>query len=116
MGNQEFKIDPQILLRFKRLFFPRLDTYAIQRRDGTGFYTNIKKSVTGELIQGHFEDKVTLGSYCLSFYNQAHFTVLDVDEDGIWKRALPLITELEAVAYLEPSRRGGHVWFFHEQP
>jgi hypothetical protein len=72
----------------------------------------------GHLI-AHLRGEITLGTYLLDQRGQGRFLVLDADDEPDWRRLKALaevLTEEGAPGYLEPSRRGGHLWLFLPQP
>jgi len=63
--------------------------------------------------------EITLGIYVLSEDSQTRFAAVDADSEKTWKQLVSLAKGLSSEqipAYLENSRRGGHLWFFFSQP
>jgi hypothetical protein len=66
----------------------------------------------------HLQRKITLGTYLLDAESCARFLVLDADDEHGWERLGYLAQQLShehIPAYLEKSRRGGHLWLFLAQ-
>src|SRR5579862_7688037 len=108
-------LETDVLEAFRALFFPRQDIHARQKPSGEG-YSYRKEPVTLDLLRAHLAGEVTLGTYCLSSENTAHFTAIDIDDDELWQQALLTIRKLELPLCIEQSRRGVHLWHFFEQP
>jgi hypothetical protein len=107
---------PERLL-YNNLFVHRQDIYARQKPDGSYFLC--RSSITGEVIRSHLTGKITAGFYALDQASTASWGVVDADSpDGlekiqaVWHR----FHELGIPAYIEQSRRGGHLWLFPESP
>lgn len=91
--------------------------YAVQQRDGR--YFRVKKPVTGAVLARHLAGKMCIGTYVLDEEKYCSFAVFDADQaDG-----LTVLRNLQAElarqgfpAYLEGSRRGGHLWLFFRAP
>ncbi len=67
----------------------------------------------------HLRGKLTLGAYLLDSQSKTRQLVLDADEDEQFEQLKLLAGELEAEdvpAYLETSRRGGHLRLFFSEP
>jgi hypothetical protein len=61
---------------------------------------------------------ITLGAYLLDQESRARFVVRDADDAQAWARLGHLASALaggDVPAYLERSRRGGHLWLFLAQ-
>src|SRR5260221_1164886 len=108
-------VDEDMLKAFLALFFPRPDIHARQGFNGVG-YSYRKEPVPVGLLAAHFAGDITLGTYCLTAENTAHFVVIDTDDDIRWQQALRKLEHLDMPLYIEQSRRGGHLWHFFEQP
>jgi len=98
-------------------FIHRWDMYPRQLDDGS--YICVKKPLTQKHILAHLRGDITIGAYLLDPDSQARFIVIDADSedqmDMLMETALSL-GEDNIPNYLEQSRRGGHLWFFFEQP
>lgn len=101
--------------RYTELFCHRRDIYAVQRQDGSYFL--IREPITADLLCQHFEGTLTCGWYALKRDGTVRWVALDADEeDGlialqrVWKK----LDQMGLTAYLEDSRRGGHLWVFVE--
>jgi hypothetical protein len=94
-------------------FVQRWDLFACQRDDGR--YFCVRETLgTGHLF-AHLRGDITLGAYVLDQESKARFLVLDADDEKSWERLRHLAGTLvgeNVPAYLETSRRGGHLWFF----
>ncbi len=101
---------------FAKRFVQRWDCYSRQLDDGR--YICIHSPLrTGDLV-AHLRGDVTLGTYLLDQQSRARFIVLDADDDQSFERlvgAAPKLAGEGAPAYLEKSRRGGHLWLFLAQ-
>ena len=98
-------------------FIQRWDLYALQSKDGR--YVCVHNQLTLNKVCSHLRGDVTLGTYILNPESQARFAVLDFDGTGSWNSLLDLTRNLnrdQIPVYSEQSRRGGHLWFFFEQP
>lgn len=96
-----------------RRFVQRWDLHARQVKDGR--YICIQKPLTREHLFAHLNGEITLGAYILSKKNLARFIVIDADDDDGFKRLANLAMKIakdQIPAYLEGSRRGGHLWIF----
>jgi hypothetical protein len=104
---------PQLIEAYAATFIHRYDCYPIQLKDGS--YATIKGELTTDLLKRHIEGNVTLGAYALNAESQAHWVCLDADEDETWTSLHTIAQDLAQKTipcYLEPSRRGGHLWLF----
>jgi hypothetical protein len=98
-------------------FVQRRDLYAKQLDDGS--YVSIKKRLRPYHLVAHLRGTMTLGTYLLDKKSAGRFLVLDADDDPDWRRLQALayaLDEMGDTAYLEPSRRGGHLWLFFDDP
>jgi hypothetical protein len=108
-------IEERYLRRYAKLFCHRQDIYALQKRDGSYFL--VRKPITGDLLCRHLEGELTCGWYALGHNNTVRWTALDADEEdglGTLQHAWEILIDLNIAAYLEDSRRGGHLWVFVE--
>ena len=116
----EFERTPEIYAladSLGRTFIQRRDLYARQLDDGR--YLCIRKPLTDGLLIAHLQGEITLGAYVLDPESQARFAVIDADDDHQLARLASIRVSLagEVIpSYLEASRRGGHLWFFFEEP
>jgi len=97
-------------------FVQRWDLYARQVDDGS--YVCVHELLNVGLLFGHLRGEITLGAYLLNQEGEARFLVLDADDPQGWERLGHLARGLagESIpAYLERSRRGGHLWLFLAQ-
>ena len=116
----EFEQTPEIhafadILR--RTFIQRSDLHARQLDDGR--YCCVRKPLQEGLLIAHLQGAITLGTYVLDQNSLARFAVIDADDDIQLARLAGMRGSLarEGIpSYLEASRRGGHLWFFFDQP
>jgi hypothetical protein len=100
-----------------RKFIQRWDIYPKQLNDGR--YITVREPLTQNKIKDHLEGKVTLGTYVLDSESTARFCVLDADDDSNYYHLFEMARDLKYLdipSYIETSRRGGHIWFFFDQP
>lgn len=98
-------------------FLVRRDLYARQLVDGR--YVCIQKFLTPQHVIAHLKGDLTLGAYALNVDNRARFLAFDADDESQWSQLVRMAATLEAqgaTAYLEASRRGGHLWLFFSRP
>jgi hypothetical protein len=109
-------IDPAVLTGFAATFIRRTDTYPLQLP--TGSYARVDRPLTDNILAAHLKGYLTIGAYALSPTGWASWIALDADTDEQWvslrNMALDLIKS-NVKPYLEPSRRGGHLWLFTEE-
>jgi CHC2 zinc finger len=121
--DQYLEHNPEIIQAFTDTFIARLDTYPYQLPDGS--YSRAHKNnpdntktyypFTDQLLQLHLKGERTLGAYILSDKSITTKIVFDDDSETGLDRLYHLAQDLEAQsvpAYLEQSRRGGHLWLF----
>ena len=98
-------------------FVQRRDLYARQFDDGR--YVCISKPLKFGHVVAHLRGNLTLGAYVLDASSLTRFVVFDADDDrcmgGLVSTAQDLASQ-GVTAYLEGSRRGGHLWLFFSQP
>ena len=102
-----------MLRRFARTFIPRQDCYPLQTEDGR--YITLQRHFELDYVQAHLKGILTLGAYALDARSQARWLCLDADTPEQWTELLKMTRDLQqdgVTAYLEPSRRGGHLWLF----
>lgn len=98
-------------------FIQRRDLYAKQLDDGS--YVSIRKPLRRPHLVRHLQGELTLGAYVLDENSHGRYLVLDADNDPDWRRLQALASALAEqgdIAYLEGSRRGGHLWLFFVEP
>ena len=117
MGNKKESLGPEHLARpaeiLGKRFIQRHDLYAAQLMDGR--YICNHQPLSSDYLFDHLRGTLTLGTYLLDQDSKAQFVVLDADGKNGWNDLLGLASKLEAdnvPAYLEKSRRGGHLWVF----
>ena len=88
--------------------------YATQLAEG--HYISVKRNLTLNHVQAHLRGELTLGVYLLGTHGEAKFTVIDADDDNGFGKLVRAQEALRFPSYLERSRRGGHLWFFFEEP
>ena len=97
-------------------FVQRWDLHARQLDDGR--YICVRELLNVGHLFDHLRGEITLGTYLLDRESRARFLVLDADDEQVWERLGHLareLTEENVPAYLESSRRGGHLWLFLAQ-
>lgn len=94
-------------------FIPRDDLYPLQLEDGT--YIVVRRTLHPDLIAAHLKGLITIGAYALDPESRANWLCFDADDADTWAGVQDMARALSAQrvpAYLEPSRRGGHLWLF----
>lgn len=107
------ELDRDLVQAFAATFITRYDRFPIQRPDGS--YATIQRKLSHHLPRAHLQGFLTLGAYALDADSQARWICLDADTRDQWERVFRLAADLEqqhVPAYLEASRRGGHLWLF----
>ena len=107
------ELNSSLITAYTATFIPRTDVYPLQL--GNGRYVSIKRTLYPDLVAAHLKGLITIGAYALDTQSQAKWLCLDSDDELHWKDLLRLSTSLAAQSvpsYLEPSRRGGHLWLF----
>ncbi|HEY0754940.1 MAG TPA: hypothetical protein VGD98_13360 [Ktedonobacteraceae bacterium] len=95
----------------------RRSDYAVQQRDGR--YLRAFRPLTGALLEKHLAGQLSIGTYVRDEQGSCSFAVFDADQ----AEGLTILQTLQAElaqggfpAYLERSRRGGHLWLFLREP
>ena len=97
----------------ERQFIRRWDLFGLQRDDGG--YVCVHKRLRHNHIVDHLCGEITLGTYLLDEESRGRYLVFDADDLPDWRRLRAVgraLEELGVTAYLERSRRGGHLWLF----
>lgn len=117
VNHHEYKphkeLTPDLLRAYAGVFIHRHDCYPLQLK--TGAYASIKKPFHPDLVKDHILGKITLGAYTLDEKSVARWVCVDADDDAQWalmKNMALSLAEYGVRAYLETSRRGGHLWMF----
>jgi len=97
-----------------KTFVNRQDCFATQSESGQ--YYCVKDTLTVNHIMRHLKGEVTLGVYLLGLDGKTKFAVIDADDDENFERLIKVHETLPLPSYMESSRRGGHLWFFFEEP
>jgi hypothetical protein len=100
-------------LTLAQRFVQRWDLYARQLDDGS--YVCVHEPLNVDHLLAHLRGESTLGAYLLDQESRARFLVLDADDAQSWQQLGHLASALvdeDVQAYLEESRRGGHLWLF----
>jgi hypothetical protein len=97
-----------------KTFVNRQDCFAVQTEAGQ--YYSVKDALTVHHIERHLKGEVTLGVYLLGQDTKAKYAVIDADDEENFERAMKARENLPFPSYMESSRRGGHLWFFFEEP
>jgi hypothetical protein len=107
------ELDQNVLSAYTNTFISRRDLYPIQLPNGT--YISVHKELTGSMVAAHIKGHITIGAYALDRAGWAKWICFDADEEEYWRGLKSLANDLmdtSLVPYLEPSRRGGHLWLF----
>jgi len=107
------ELTPELLHAFSTTFLARPKVYALQRAGGR--YVYVKRPCTPELVAAHLAGRLTLGAYALGVDNRSRWLCLDADTAKHWDGLRAMARNLQeqgVTAYLEHSRRGGHLWLF----
>src|SRR6266700_6334659 len=113
-GSGERMMKQDVLLDiYSKLFVSRASDYARQQEDG--HYLRVGQPLTREVLTRHLHGRETIGSYVMNERGRCRFACFDADaSDGL--QALQGVQSTLADegirAYLEASRRGGHLWVF----
>jgi hypothetical protein len=97
-------------------FVQRWDVYSKQLDDGS--YVCIHEPLNVGHLYAHVRGEITLGTYVLNQVSKVRFLVLDNDVEEGWKYLVECglkLSEDGIPAYLEKSRRGGHIWMFFRE-
>lgn len=97
-----------------KTFVNRQDCFVVQT--DAGQYYSVKEPLTIHHLMRHLRGEITLGVYLLNVDGKAKFAVIDADDDEGFGKILDAQQSLGFPSYLERSRRGGHLWFFFEEP
>jgi len=95
-------------------FINRRDAFAIQLDDGRYFASY--KEITVEHVMEHLKGEITLAVYLLNSEGMTKYSVLDADDGEGLDKLVQVHESFPLPSYLESSRRGGHLWFFFEEP
>lgn len=112
-GKPPPEIERRAVEGFAAAFIPRSDCYPLQL--ATGRYIQKKEPLTLDRVYQHLMGTLTLGAYALNSASQARWLCFDADDDGRFAQLKALAYRLQAAqqaAFLELSRRGGHLWLF----
>ncbi len=111
--RHDVEIEREVLVAFTQTFINRYDCFPVQNPQGS--YLKLNRQLTFEQVEQHLLGQITIGAYALNEGNNAKWLCLDADTDAEWQGLHTLAANLDRQgipAYLEPSRRGGHVWLF----
>lgn len=75
-----------------------------------------EQPVTPDLIAAAVDGDISLGLCAVSGTSTSRWTVWDADDDALWPNLAELARHLAPQGHvlLERSRRGGHLWAFHQ--
>jgi hypothetical protein len=90
------------------------DAFAFQMDDGRYFASH--RDVSVQHIMGHLKGDISIAVYLLDQEGQARYSVIDADDDEGLTKLMQVKENFPLPSYLESSRRGGHLWFFFEEP
>ncbi len=116
------ELDPQLTRAYAETFIARWDCYPLQVEKGT--YTQVREKLTLSHIFKHLTNArlgykpFTIGAYALNEQSQAKWVCFDADAEQQWQELWRLahsLRDVDVPTYLEPSRRGGHLWLFTQQ-
>lgn len=116
---RSIELDPHLTRAFAETFINRWDCYPLQVENGT--YTQVREKLTLTHIFKHLTNArlgfkpFTIGAYALNERSQAKWVCFDADAEPQWAELWRLARSLrdaDVPTYLEPSRRGGHLWLF----
>ncbi|HEY0754254.1 MAG TPA: hypothetical protein VGD98_09850 [Ktedonobacteraceae bacterium] len=105
------------LQTYWNLFIGRSNDFAQQHQDGGYFRVGRALSMT-DLAQ-HLDGRQTLGSYLINERGRCRCAVFDADNPNglqVLRQVQTTLTHQAIPAYLERSRRGGHLWVFFAEP
>jgi len=100
-------------MAYAATFIPRDDMYPLQLENGR--YISLQRELYTDLIAAHLKGLITIGAYALDKQSQAKWLCLDADDTFRWNKLIDLahtLADQNVTPYLEPSRRGGHMWLF----
>ena len=95
-------------------FVNRHDNFAYQLDDGRYFASH--KDLAIQHIEEHLKGEVTLAVYLLGEDGMTKYAVIDADDEESLAKLVRVHENFEFPSYLESSRRGGHLWFFFDEP
>jgi hypothetical protein len=107
------EIASEFVQAYATTFLNRYDCYPLQR--DIGRYVSIKQPLTLPLVSAHLRGELTIGVYALDTESRARWLCFDVDDEESFVVLKQLAHDLQVqgiTAYLELSRRGGHLWLF----
>ncbi len=110
-------LDPDLTHIYAEAFFNTREHFAEQLTDGT--YVARKYPLTEATIEQHLRGQRTIGVYALDGQNRAKWLCFDGDDEPSFQdlKTLTLSLATQGIpAYLEQSRRGGHLWLFLDSP
>lgn len=108
----DYELSPSVEVLSRR-FIQRWDRYPKQLKNGV--WISVHQPLHVGLLFAHLRGEITLGSYLLNSDSKGRFLVLDADNKDDWQQLRNMAVTLEELGcpnYIEPSRRGGHLWFF----
>jgi hypothetical protein len=106
-------LDAALVIAYAATFIPRDDEYPLQLANGR--YISLQHHLYPDLIVAHLKGFITLGTYALDRQSMAKWLCLDADDQFRWDKLKALaqtLADQQVTAYLESSRRGGHLWLF----
>lgn len=105
------------LYHYARLFIGRRSDFALQQENGA--YYRVGRVLTARDVRAHLDGAATLGTYVINEAGRCRAATFDADSDGGLEQLHMVQTRLAEAgipAYLEQSRRGGHLWVFFAEP
>lgn len=100
---------------YRSLFVHQEKRFAVQTASGS--YYLRRRPVTNALVERHLAGEVTAGWYALADDSTVKWACVDADQpDGLsdLRRLWQEFRHHDVPAYIEESRRGGHLWVFSE--
>lgn len=107
------ELDLNLVRAYAGVFINRWDMYPMQVASGA--YVTVKRPLDIALVSLHLQGQPTLGAYALNRDSQAKWICFDADDETEWRGLLAMARDLDrqgVFPYLEPLRRGGHLWLF----
>src|SRR5258708_35156181 len=111
--SRNVNLESEILADYAATFVSRSDLYPMQLADGT--YISLQKELATNIVAAHLKGYITIGAYALDPNGWSKWVCFDADDNERWQGLLRLANVLqgqEIQPYIEPSRRGGHLWLF----
>jgi hypothetical protein len=108
---------PDLIEAWRARFVNRPRPYAVQQEDGT--YRWIHRPVDTGVFAEHLLGSTTIALSSLGDDGTCRWVCLDADAPHAFPQLMllaPALTERGLPAFVEASRRGGHLWFIFDDP